>query len=347
MKIIKVLFLIIILIIAVFGCQKTDDSQQMLSDLLSHKSINHFRFVSKDINEKSRTETDQSLSVEYDVTLSTDAVTIVGVSTLSYAKDKGKLTLQQNDLVINRILPVKGADIETARNYLNYQQGTTSLKDSRIGRVRVFIPQNLGGELTKISETQYEIVLSEAYEDDFFNYNYMYHISASYDLVRGWEYVFNRYDIYELMDWNGTYDVTFDVIQPEKFNYDSAEYTFNEVIRLTVQGISELRLSVLITNQDTYDTVINEFSNDVYVTYDRKGQSYRLKSQIEFGTLFFTSDYPNPVKIFVQDKPDSSNSLYLKYGKMHQGSDIGFSAYGAYYGSSEYDLPATMTIITD
>jgi hypothetical protein len=347
MKILKILVLIVFLITTVFGCKKSDDSQQILSDLLSHKSINHFRFVSKDIIEKNRQESDQSLSVEYDVTLSTESVTIIAVSTLKYNKDAGKLVLQQNDLVINQILPTKGADIETARNYLNNQQGTTSLKDSRIGRVRVLMPKNLDGELTKISETEYEIVLSESYEDDLFKYKYTYHISASFDLVRGWEYVFNRYDIYERMDWNGTYEIVFDLLKPEDFDYDNSEYAYNEVIRLTIQGISELNLSVLISKPGVYDTVINDFSNDVFVSYNRKGQAYRLKSQIEFGTLFFTSDYPNPLKIHVQDKPDSGNSLYLKYGKIHQGSDIGFSAYGVYFNSPEYDLPASMNKIAE
>jgi hypothetical protein len=347
MKSVKLLLLSLLIIMTVIGCQKSDDSQQILSDLLSHKSINHFRFVSKDITKKNRVETEQLLMVEYDVTLSTESVTIIGISTLSYSKDAGKLVLQQNDLVINQILPVNGADIETARNYLNNQQGTTSLKDSRIGRVRVFMPKNFSGELTKISETQYEIVLNESYEDDFFKYKYTYHLGASYDLVRGWEYVFNRYDIYERMDWIGTYEVTFDVLQPEKFDYGSVEYAFNEVIRLTIQGISELNLSVNITKPGVYEPVINEFSNEVFVSYNRKGKSYRFKSQIEYGTLFFTSDYPNPVKIFVQDKPDSGNSLYLKYGKMHQGSDMGFSAYGVYFGSPEYDLPASMNKIAD
>ncbi|MBV1708537.1 MAG: hypothetical protein KMY54_01650 [Erysipelothrix sp.] len=203
MKIIKVLFLIMILITTVFGCQKTDDSEQIFSDLLSHKTINHFRFVSKDIVEKIRTETDQTLLVEYDVTLSTDAVMIIGVSTLSYTKDKGKLTLQQNDLVIHQTIPSKAVDAEMVKSSLAYQRGTGIYSSLR----RIFIPGEIKSELTKIADTQYEAVITETYQDGIYQYEIKQLFSASFDIVRGWEFVRKGYIFSEIMDWNGFYAI--------------------------------------------------------------------------------------------------------------------------------------------
>jgi hypothetical protein len=343
MKIIKVLFLIIILITTIFGCQKTDDSEQILRDLLSHKTINHFRFVSKDIVEKIRTETDQTLLVEYDVTLSTDAVTIVGVSTLSYAKDKGILTLQENDLVIHRIIPSKAIDVEMVKNSLAFQRGTGIYSSLR----KVFIPDEIKGELIKISDTQYEAVMIETYQDGIYQYKIEQLFSASFDIVRGWEYIRKGYIFSEIMDWNGVYDIAFDIAKEDTENFKSDEYSADEVIRVTIDGKVERIASVEIVSETNHNFTWIKNIDQVIVSFNRNGKSYQVKSTDEQGIQFFADRFIDAQTLYIKYEPGQTKQLYLKYGKMHKGSQIGFSAFGQILPIADYDFPASMTKIAD
>ncbi|MDP2814649.1 MAG: hypothetical protein Q8N92_09405 [Erysipelotrichaceae bacterium] len=343
MKAVRALILMVGLITAVFGCQKTDHSEQILSDLLSHKTINHFRFVSKDIIEKNRTETDQSLLVEYDVTLSTDAVTIVGVSTLSYAKDKGKLTLQRNDLVIDEIIPFKAVDAEMVKNSLTFQRGTGIYSRLR----KVFVPGEIKSEVTKISETQYEVVITETYQDGIYQYEIEQLFIASFDLVRGWEYIRKGYIFSEIMDWSGVYDIAFDIAKEDPESYKSDEYSVDEVIRVTIDGKVESTISIELVSESVSNSEQTKNVNNVLISFSRNGKSYKVKPTEEHGLDFFYDRFPDAQRLFVQYEPEQTKQLYIKYGKMHDGSLIGFSALGQIIPKSDYDFPASMTKITD
>lgn len=343
MKIIKVFILIVVLITSVFACQKTDYSEQILSDLLSHKSINHFRFESKNIVEKSRTETEQLLLVEHDVTLSTDAVTIVGLSTLSYTKDKGKLTLQQNDLVVHQVIPSKAVDAEMIKNSLAFQRGTGIY--SRLGKV--FIPGEIKSEVTKISETQYDAIMRETYQDGIYEYEIEQLFSASFDIVRGWEIVRKGYIFSEIMDWSGVYDIAFDIAKDDPENYKSDEYSVDEVIRVTIDGKVESTISIELVSESVTNSEQLKNDNNVTISFSRNGKSYQVKPTEEQGLEFFYNRFPDAQRLFIQYEPGLTKQLYIKYGKMHDGSLIGFSAFGQIIPKSDYDFPASMTKITD
>lgn len=343
MKILKIFILILILITTVFGCQKKDDSQQILGDLLSHKTINHLRFESKDIIEKSRTETDQSLSVEYDVTLSTDAVKIVGISTLSYAKNKGELVLEQNDLVIHQVIPAKAVDAEMVKSSLAFQQGTgiySALSE-------VFIPDEIKSELIKISDTQYEAVMTETYQDGIYQYEIEQLFIASFDIVRGWEIVRKGYVFSEIMNWNGVYDIDFNIAKEDQENYKSDEYSADEVIRMTIEGKTERTVSVKLVHNSSPDFTWIKDMDQVFVSFDRNGKSYRVKSSEEQGITFFADRFPDAKTLYIKYDTGQTKQLYLKYGAMHKGTQIGFSAFGQILPIADYDFPATMTKITD
>ena len=343
MKVIKIFILMFVVIIAVFGCQKSDDSEQILSDLLSHKTINHLRFESKAITVKSRTETDQSLLVEYDVTLSTVAVTIVGVSTLNYAKDKGKLILQQNDLVINEIIPLKAVDAEMIKDSLAFQRGTGIY--SRLHKV--FIPGEIKSEITKISETQYEAVMTETYQDGIYQYEIEQLFSASFDIVRGWEVVRKGYTFSETMDWSGVYDIDFDIAKEDPDKYKSDEYSADEVIRITIDGKVESTIAIELDSESVTNSEQIKSINNVTISFSRNGKSYQVKPTEEQGLDFFYDRFPDAQRLFIQYEPGKTKQLYIKYGKMHDDSLIGFSAFGQITPKSDNDFPAIMTKISD
>jgi hypothetical protein len=343
MKILKILILIVILVASVFGCQKEDHSQQILNDILSHKTINHYRFVTKDFVEKNRVETDQMLEIKYDVSLSTNEVTIVGSSTLSYTKDNGKLTLQQNDLVVHQVIPSKAVDAEMVMSSLAYTRATGIYSDLR----NAFVPDEIKSELTKVSDTQYEIVMSEKYQDGIYAYEIEQFFSATFDMVKGWEIIRKGYLFSEIMDWSGVYDIAFDVAKGDPQNYKSDEYSVDEVIRVTIEGKVERTLSV------EYDANLSPESkwikniDQVYVSFDRNGKSYRVQSTDEQGIQFFADRFLDAKTLYIKYEPGQTKQLYMKYGKMHTGSQIGFSTFGQIMPVADHDFPATMTKISD
>lgn len=343
MRILKILILIVFLIASVFGCQKEDHSQQILNDILSHKTINHYRFNSKDIIEKSRQETDQFLSVEYDVNLSAESVTIIGVSTLTYAKGNGKLTLQQNDLVVHQVIPSKAVDAEIVMSSLAYTRATGIYSDLR----NAFVPDETKSDLTKVSDTQYEIVMSEKYQDGIYAYEIEQFFSASFDMVKGWEIIRKGYLFSEIMDWSGVYDIAFDVAKEDPQNYKSDEYSVDEVIRVTLEGKVEKTVSVELVSESNSNFSWIKNIDRVYVSFDRNGKSYRVQSTEEQGIQFFADRFLDAKTLYIKYEPGQTKRLYLKYGKMHKGLQIGFSAFGQIVPIADYDFPASMTKISD
>ncbi|PKM90337.1 MAG: hypothetical protein CVU85_00915 [Firmicutes bacterium HGW-Firmicutes-10] len=343
MKILKILILIVILTVTVYGCQKTDDSEQIMSDLLSHKTINHFRFVSKDIIEKNREETGQLLLVEYDVTLSTESVTIIGVSTLMYAKDNGKLTLQQNDLVLHQVIPLKAVDVEVVKSSLAYTRGTGIYSNLR----ETFVPTENKSELTKVSDTQYEIAMSEKYQDGTYAYDIEQFFTATFDLVRGWEVVRKGYVFSEVMNWSGVYDIIFDIAKEDPENYKSNEYSVDEVIRVTIDGKVEKVASVEYDSNSNPEFKWDKNIDQVFVSFERNGKSYRVKSTLEQGIEFFADRFSDAKTLYIKYESGQTKQLYIKYGKVYKGSQIGFSAFGQIVPIADYDFPASMIKISD
>lgn len=343
MKIIKVLTVVVILFVFVFGCQKQDHSPQILSDILSHKTINHFRFVKKDFEEKNRVETDQMLKIEYDVTLSTNDVTIIGSSTLSYTKDKGILTLQQNDLVVHQVIPSKAVDADMVMSSLAYTRATGIYTDLR----NAFVPGEIKSELTKKSDTQYEIVMSEKYQDGIYAYEIEQLFSATFDMVKGWEIIRKGYLFSEIMDWNGVFDIAFDIAKEDPQNYKSDEYSVDEVIRVTIEGKVERTVSVELVSESNSNFTWIKNIDQVFVSFERNGKSYRVQSTEEQGIQFFADRFLDAKTLYIKYEPGQTKQLYMKYGKMHTGSQIGFSAFGQIIPIADYDFPATMTKISD
>jgi hypothetical protein len=343
MKILKILILIVIMISALFACQKTDHSPQILSDILSHKTINHFRFTTKDIIEKNRVETDQMLEIKYDVSLSTNEVTIVGSSTLSYTKDKGKLTLQQNDLIVHQVIPSKAVDADMVMSSLAYTRATGIYSDLR----KVFVPSEIKNERTKVSDTQYEIVMSEKYQDGTYAYEIVQFFSATFDMVKGWEIIRKGYLFSEIMDWNGVYDISFDIAKEDPQNYKSDEYSVDEVIRVTIEGKVETTLSVEYDANSSPEFKLIKNIDQVFVSFERNGKSYRVKSTDEQGIQFFADRFLDAKTLYIKYEPEQTKQLYMKYGKMYTGLQIGFSAFGQIMPIADYDFPATMTKISD
>jgi hypothetical protein len=149
------------------------------------------------------------------------------------------------------------------------------------------------------------------------------------------------------MDWNGVYDIDFSIAKEDQENYKSDEYSVDEVIRVTIEGKAERTLSVEYDANSSSESKWIKNIDQVFVSFERNGKSYRVKSTKEQGIEFFADRFLDAKTLYIKYESGQAKQLYIKYGKMHKGSQIGFSAFGQILPIAEYDFPASMTKISD
>ena len=254
-----------------------------------------------------------------------------GTAKLEYLLKDNKYSFIKSDVEVTKLIPKVEFDLDKIR---------TLIKD-RVRNGLIVETKKITGELpievvnvTKISDTQQRIEVTEKFDDEIWSYQADYQVLANFSIDKYWEYELIDATVLEKVNWNGDYRIVFD--NPENFSdYGERQnnYEVSEVINLSISGEYSLKQRFTFTNDNNMTVEVLEINDDCQSTLIKDGVTYQIKPVHNKNILLNQS--PRRLRLPLNERLN----LNVSYDYWMDYSNLRFMA------DNSYDMFATMTKI--
>lgn len=331
-KAIKLILLVSTLFLLLSGCGASVQKQQLEEDILRNASLIRNSYTEKTFEEVERVKDGDRLYVTFNIALQWDKASMEGRAKLEYLLKDNKYSFIKSDVEVTKLIPKVEFDLDKIQ---------TLIRD-RVRNGLIVETKKITGDLpievvnvTKLSDTQQKIEVTEKFDDEIWSYQADYQVLANFSIDKYWEYELIDATVIEKVNWNGDYRIVFD--NPENFSdygERQEDYKVNEVINLSISGEYSLKQRFTFTN-DNMTVEVLEINDDCQSTLIKDGVIYQIKP-IHINVIQVNQS-PRRLKLPLYERV----YLNVAYDYWMDYSNLRFMA------DNSYDMYATMTKINE
>lgn len=324
----KLILLAFTLFLSLSGCGASVQKQQLEEDILRNALLIRNSYTQKTFEEIERVKDGDRLFVTFNIALQWDKASMEGTAKLEYLLKDNKYSFIKSDVEVTKLIPIVEFDLAEIGELIS----------ERMRNGLMYETKKITGELpievvnvTKNSDIQQKIEVTEKYNDEIWSYQANYQVIANFSIDKYWEYQLIDATVFEKVDWNGNYRIVFD--NPENFSdYGERQnaYKVNEVINLSISGEYSLKQRFTFTDKDMTVEVL-EINDDCQSTLIKDGVTYQIKPIVNIAILLNQS--PRRLRLQLNDRVN----LNVAYDYWMDYSNLRFMA------DNTYDMYATMT----
>ncbi|MDP2813030.1 MAG: hypothetical protein Q8N92_01135 [Erysipelotrichaceae bacterium] len=330
-KAIKLILLVSTLFLTLGGCGASVQKQQLEEDILRNAFLIRNSYTVKTFEEVERVKEGDRLRVTFNIALQWDKASMEGTAKLEYLLRDNKYSFIKSEVEVTKLIPKVEFDLHKIQ---------TLIKD-RIRNGLIVETKKITGDLpievvnvTKLSDTQQKIEVTEKFNDEIWSYQANYQVLANFSIDKYWEYQLIDATVIEKVDWNGDYRIVFD--NPENFSdYGERQnnYKVNEVINLSISGEYSLKQRFTFTNDNDMTVEVLEINDDCQSSLIKDGVNLQIKP-IHFNVIHLNQS-PRRLRLPLNERV----YLNVSYDYWMDYSNLRFMA------DNSYDMYATMTKI--